>query len=359
MRAFQIAGLVFGVLSVVAASFQQLTIGALNKAVELRLWLSHDYDETQEVPVSGIGPLREYVLSGKFPLRSSLAAQQLIRIPFALLAWAVYCFLVGFGLYLGFAYANNVPDTDSGNNDNRNVLISFLVTSAMPIALFAMWTVLKASEQIGRKEPKAKDRDPRQRRLNRADLFKEVQQKLEPIKYFRNQQKAISTVLPRGQNREYQELQQGDGFRFRSRSNSGSRAGNSRGRQRPQSQGKPYNPVIWPSDQAPASHRSDSPETRKDIGPGIPQPHLHPHPQPHSCQSQHLHPQAPQTQVPALNLNPSPIFLRQLAHILHTAAAAHRQAAEADLAVAAAYDRLLASGEGHAEAEKEAGAEVG
>lgn len=191
-RAFLISALVLGVLSVVAASYQQMTIGMLNKAVEIRLWLSDNFDDAQEVPTSQVTELREYVLNGKFPLRSSLAAQQLIRLPFALLGWSVYSFLTGFGLYLGFAWTNNV-DPNESKSDNRNVLIVFLVAALLSIVLFAAWSIMKASEQIGRDT----DRDPRRRRLHKSDVFKEVQKKLEPIKYFRNQQQAIPTVLPR------------------------------------------------------------------------------------------------------------------------------------------------------------------
>lgn len=198
-RAFLIAAMVLGVLSVVASSCQQMSIGMLNKAVEIRLWLSDDFDEAQEVPTSQVAELREYVLNGKFPLRSSLSAQQLIRLPFALLVWGVYSFLTGFGLYLGFAWANNV-NTNQGQNDNRNVLIVFLITALVSICLFVMWSIMKTSEQIGRDT----DRDPRRRRLHRSDVFKEVQKKLEPIKYFRNQQQAIPTVLPRRNNRTQQ-----------------------------------------------------------------------------------------------------------------------------------------------------------
>jgi hypothetical protein len=151
-RAFLIAAMVLGVLTVVASSYQQMSIGMLNKAVEIRLWLSDDFDDGQEVPTSQITELREYVLNGKFPLRSSLSAQQLIRLPFALLGWGVYSFLVGFGLYLGFAWANHI-DTDLGKNDNRNVLIVFLFATLLSILLFAIWSIMKASEQIGTAPP--------------------------------------------------------------------------------------------------------------------------------------------------------------------------------------------------------------
>jgi len=273
--------MVLGVLSVVASSYQQMSIGMLNKAVEIRLWLSDDFDDGQEVPVSDVIELREYVLNGKFPLRSSLSAQQLTRLPFALLGWAVYSFLTGFGLYLGFSWANHVVDTDQGKNDNRNVLIVFLVAALLSILMFAIWSIMKASEQIGEDT----DRDPRRRRLHRSDVFKEVQKKLEPIKYFRNQQQAIPTVLPR-----------------RNRTPQGEKAHNDELKSRHPPRGR-RNPVDWTL--AKGGVDSESTESR------------------------------PQT--PATNL----------AAILEEAADAHRRCAEADMAVAAEYARLAAISPGN------------
>jgi hypothetical protein len=273
--------MVLGVLSVVASSYQQMSIGMLNKAVEIRLWLSDDFDDGQEVPVSDVTELREYVLNGKFPLRSSLSAQQLIRLPFALLGWAVYSFLTGFGLYLGFSWANHVVDTDYGKDDNRNVLIVFLVAALLSILMFAVWSIMKASEQIGRDT----DRDPRRRRLYRSDVFKEVQKKLEPIKYFRNQQQAIPTVLPR-----------------RNRTPQGEKAQNNELKPQHPTRGR-RNPVDWTL--AKGGVDSESTENR------------------------------PQT--PAVNL----------AAILEEAADTHRRCAEADMAVAAEYARLAARNTGN------------
>jgi hypothetical protein len=273
--------MVLGVLSVVASSYQQMSIGVLNKAVEIRLWLSDDFDDSQEVPVSDVTELREYVLNGKFPLRSSLSAQQLIRLPFALLAWAVYSFLAGFGLYLGFLWANHVADTGYGKNDNRNVLIVFLVAALLSILVFAIWSIMKASEQIGGDT----DRDPRRRRLHRSDVFKEVQKKLEPIKYFRNQQQSIPTVLPRRNRTSQDEKAQSHELKPQHPP---------RGRR---------NFVDWTL--AKGGANSESAESR------------------------------PQT--PA----------NDLAAILEEAADAHRRCAEADLAVAAEYARLTARNTGN------------
>jgi hypothetical protein len=272
-RAFLTAALVLGVLSVVAASYQQMSIGTLNKAVEIRLWLSDDFDETQEVPTSQVSELREYVLNGKFPLRSSLAAQQLIRLPFALLGWSVYSFLAGFGLYLGFAWANHVDQTQP-KSDDRNVLIVFLVAALVSILLFAIWSITKASEQIGRDS----DLDPRRRRLHKSDVFKEVQKKLEPIKYFRNQQQAIPTVLPR-RNRDQQDDKSKDG--------------QIRPERRPRGR---RNPVDWALAEGSIDHE------RAESRPRTPTTHL--------------------------------------SAVLEEAANAHRRCAEANSAVAAEYARL-------------------
>ena len=272
-RAFLTAALVLGVLSVVTASYQQMSIGMLNKAVEIRLWLSDDFDEAQDVPTSQVSELREYVLTGKFPLRSSLSAQQLIRLPFALLIWAVYSFLAGFGLYLGFAWANHV-DQNQPKSDDRNVLIVFLVAALLSILLFAIWSIMKASEQIGRDT----DRDPRRRRLHKSDVFKEVQKKLEPIKYFRNQQQAIPTVLPR---------------RNRDERSDNAYDGQIRPERRPRGR---RNPVDWALAEGGTDY--ESVESR---------------------------PQTPATNLVA---------------VLEEAADAHRRSAEANSAVAAEYARL-------------------
>jgi hypothetical protein len=262
-----------------------MSIGMLNKAVEIRLWLSDDFDDGQEVPVSDVTELREYVLNGKFPLRSSLSAQQLIRLPFALLGWAVYSFLTGFGLYLGFLWTSHVVDTDYGKNDNRNVLIVFLVAALLSILMFAIWSIMKASEQIGG----GTDRDPRRRRLHRSDVFKEVQKKLEPIKYFRNQQQAIPTVLPR-RNRIPQD-EKTQNYELKPQHPT-------RGRR---------NPVDWTL--AKGSVDSEGAESR------------------------------PQT--PAGNLTAT----------LEEAADVHRRCAEADMAVAVEYARLAARNTGNSSSE--------
>jgi hypothetical protein len=121
--------------------------------------------------------------------------------------------------------------------------------------------------------------------LHRSDVFKEVQKKLEPIKYFRNQQQAIPTVLPR-----------------RNRIPQGEKAQNYELKSQHPTRGR-RNPVDWTL--AKGSVDSEGAESR------------------------------PQT--PAVNI----------AAILEEAADAHRRCAEADMAVAAEYARLAARNTGN------------
>ena len=256
-----------------------MSISMLNRAVELRLWLSDEFHADQDVPISGEPELNEYVLKGKFPLRSSLAAQQLTRLPFTLLTWAVACFLVGFGLYLGFAWQRHA-DTEIGANDNRNVFIVFMIVTLLSVTLFIIWLFLKAAENIQFANPRADD--PRQRRLMASLLYVQVQQKLEPIKHFRNKFQSIPTVLPRrGRPLPDEKV-------------------SAEGRLRPTSkQQRARNPVDW-SLMTPASAREAS---------------------------------ASQSPTPASSLR----------RALEEAAMAHKACAEADLAVATEYERLAAA----------------
>jgi hypothetical protein len=69
-----------------------MSIGMLNQATEIRIWLSDRYID-MNIPKE---PNQEWLEKNeKLPLRSSLAAQQLTRMPFALLVWAIACYLIG------------------------------------------------------------------------------------------------------------------------------------------------------------------------------------------------------------------------------------------------------------------------
>lgn len=129
--AFLIASAVFGFLSVVIACMQQQVIGMLNDPSRVRVWLSNGHFTDPE--------------RGQTRLQSSISALQLTRLPNTFLSYAVTSFLLGFGLYLGFAFAHDL-DTTPGRNNNEAVLILFLAVSACGILETGGWMSWKLFE---------------------------------------------------------------------------------------------------------------------------------------------------------------------------------------------------------------------
>lgn len=114
-----IVSMSLGILAVGAASAQSISVSMLNRAIDVRKWLSDAYKPW------GYLHTEDYWLG---PLRASLSAQQLIRLLLALQTWAGVSFLVEFVVYLGSAWTNH-DDTDLGMNDNRSVFIVFLAVT--------------------------------------------------------------------------------------------------------------------------------------------------------------------------------------------------------------------------------------
>lgn len=116
-RALLSCSMALGILSVVYATTQQQTVAMLNNPLEIRLWLSrgrldrikHDYAMPYRL----------------LPLESSVATVKQFGLPSFLLKLAVLLYLVGFGIYILFAWLNNV---ERKGTDYRNVFICFVVT---------------------------------------------------------------------------------------------------------------------------------------------------------------------------------------------------------------------------------------
>jgi hypothetical protein len=165
-----------------------MSIGMLNQATEIRIWLSDRYID-MNIPKE---PNQEWLEKNeKLPLRSSLAAQQLTRMPFALLVWAIACYLIGFAIDLGFAWTYSTALKDKGYNDNRNVLIAFLVAAIVTQGVFGTWSLVKATEQAGGaidrtielKIPKSTVR-----KYHRLIVFSHIRDTIQPLISFRNRQ---------------------------------------------------------------------------------------------------------------------------------------------------------------------------
>ncbi|KAF2088186.1 hypothetical protein K490DRAFT_56195 [Saccharata proteae CBS 121410] len=177
---FMIASLLFGVLAVILSCMQQQLLGMLNNAEGIRMWLSNGhfysphhhchplYDENCGEADSSAHTDRTWGLTsertaiedndegGRRRLQVSVASLQLLSLPQNFLAVSVVCFLSGFGLYLGFAWRQDLDDTPARNN-NEAVLIMF-VTAASCAVLGGMgtsfWKILEvgSAEQIWEKD---------------------------------------------------------------------------------------------------------------------------------------------------------------------------------------------------------------
>ena len=105
----------------------------LNEPSRVRMWLSN-------------GQFTNYGEGGgKTRLQASISALQLTRLPNAFLSYGVTCFLTGLGLFLGFAYRQDL-ETTPGRNNNEAVLVLFLVTASCAVLTGAGWSALKLFE---------------------------------------------------------------------------------------------------------------------------------------------------------------------------------------------------------------------
>lgn len=154
--AFVIASLLFGVLSVVLSCLSQQILGMLNEPSRVRLWLSNGHFTSDSEG------------GRKKRLQASISALQLTRLPNAFLGYGVTCFLTGLGLYLGFAYRQDL-DTTPGRNNNEAVLILFLVTASCAILTGAGWSALKLLEVTYAEEAWETDRQGRLRYVSDAE----------------------------------------------------------------------------------------------------------------------------------------------------------------------------------------------
>ena len=69
----------------------------------------------------------------------------LLGLPLQFLVAAFVCFLLGFGLYLGYAMKQNL-DTAPGRDNNKAVLVLFLVVASVALTIASMNNVWKMRE---------------------------------------------------------------------------------------------------------------------------------------------------------------------------------------------------------------------
>jgi hypothetical protein len=119
--------MLFGILSVVAATSQHYAIGLINHPTALRLWLSRGKPSIDHRTEGSEAYPHPY---DTLPLESSISASLSIRFPRILLNIAVLLYLIGFSLYLIFSWREEVPN---GSADYRNIFIVFIISTGFSI----------------------------------------------------------------------------------------------------------------------------------------------------------------------------------------------------------------------------------
>jgi hypothetical protein len=120
--AFIIAALLFSILATMLSCIQQQILSTLNEPGGVRMWLSNG---------SARGS-RNAFLRGqeRHGLQTSVASVMLLRLPNAFLLYAVASFLIGFGLFLGFAWRQDLDNTPS-RDSNFAVMVLYIVVGCL------------------------------------------------------------------------------------------------------------------------------------------------------------------------------------------------------------------------------------
>lgn len=111
------------------ACIQRQILGALNEPKGVRMWLSNGSANRSRSNHGGRSSSRGRS-EKKGGLQTSIASLLLLRLPNAFLLSAVVCFLIGFGLFLGFAWRQDLHNTPS-RDSNRAVMIMYIVVGSV------------------------------------------------------------------------------------------------------------------------------------------------------------------------------------------------------------------------------------
>jgi hypothetical protein len=155
--------MILGILSVTMATSQQQTVGQLNDALTVRLWLSRGrptryFAEFLDVAQrlfpdhhADADPRNEnkYHRSvfEELPLESSMTSLKIVALPRHLLDLAVALYIIGFGLYALFLW---LDDINQSGTAYRNIFIVFIITVGLFAIYFTLLQIFK-TENEGKK----------------------------------------------------------------------------------------------------------------------------------------------------------------------------------------------------------------
>ncbi|OCL07308.1 hypothetical protein AOQ84DRAFT_377815 [Glonium stellatum] len=168
-RAFWMASLISGALSVYFACLLQRTVGVLYRAEDIRNWLTRPDEQTlkmlalvdavkqvdpqepdphqqqKDLEPTGLGTPDMTQARQRIPRSASLFSALVMIAPSSMINIALGAFLLGLGIYLGFLWTRHL-DTQGGKNDSRDVFIIFIISTVIIIALYATPAAYKGLE---------------------------------------------------------------------------------------------------------------------------------------------------------------------------------------------------------------------
>ncbi|KAL4919267.1 hypothetical protein BDW62DRAFT_200146 [Aspergillus aurantiobrunneus] len=136
------ASLVSSIISVYYASKQHTILGRCLNASDIKKWIRGNQRVT---------PTKNAEAPWNETQVPSVATVLTISAPVALLSVAVYSFLAGLGLYLGFVWKNGLGDSPA--SDNLAIFITFIVSLSVCHSVYALCTMV-AAEQVDDSEIK-------------------------------------------------------------------------------------------------------------------------------------------------------------------------------------------------------------
>lgn len=128
-----IISMIIGLVATFCAALQQRTFGNVSSADEVRAWLSSGKQYKSH--------------EGLLRYKASVAACQILQAPFELVCMSITAFIIGFGLYLGFAMHNELA-LSLGPNANRTLLIFYLVITVFPLVVIGLLLGTQDIEQL-------------------------------------------------------------------------------------------------------------------------------------------------------------------------------------------------------------------
>ncbi|KAJ5629981.1 hypothetical protein N7528_003638 [Penicillium herquei] len=124
-QGFLIFSLVASIISVYFASAQQKTLSRLLNPEDIRFWIRRKEPDLDSNPVD---------LNFRIP---SAAAVLTVSAPNALLSLAVHSFLIGFGIYLGCVWINELEES-STKSGKRAIFITYITTASICYSLYSL-----------------------------------------------------------------------------------------------------------------------------------------------------------------------------------------------------------------------------